>query len=113
MLSLEITEAEYNALSEAEQKNGTIYYVKDADRIIEAEGINGLAAVATSGNYNDLKNKPSSLPASDVSDWAQAKTKPSYSAGEVGLGNVGNSRLFQQWQIRAYLMRKKVTPGRI
>lgn len=90
VLSLEITEAEYNALSEAEQKNGTIYYVKDADRIIEAEGINGLAAVATSGNYNDLKNKPSSLPASDVSDWAKAKTKPSYSAGEVGLGNVGN-----------------------
>lgn len=90
VLSLEITEAEYNALSEAEQKNGTIYYVKDADSLIEAEGINGLAAVATSGNYNDLKNKPSSLPASDVSDWAKAKTKPSYTAGEVGLGNVGN-----------------------
>lgn len=90
VLSLEITEAEYNALSEAEQKNGTIYYVKDVDNRIEADGINGLAAVATSGNYNDLKNKPSSLPASDVSDWAKAKTKPSYSAGEVGLGNVGN-----------------------
>ena len=90
VLSLEITEAEYNALSEAEQKNGTIYYVKDADSLIEAEGINGLAAVATSGNYNDLKNKPSSLPASDVSDWAKAKTKPSYTAGEVGLDNVGN-----------------------
>lgn len=90
VLSLELTKAEYDALTDAQKKNGTIYYVKDADRIIEAEGINGLAAVATSGNYNDLKNKPSSLPASDVSDWAKAKTKPSYSAGEVGLGNVGN-----------------------
>lgn len=25
-----------------------------------------------------------------MSDWAKAKTKPSYTAGEVGLGNVGN-----------------------
>lgn len=90
VLSLELTKAEYDALTDAQKKNGTIYYVKDADNLIEAGGINGLAVVATSGNYNDLKNKPSSLPASDVSDWAKAKTKPSYTAGEVGLGNVGN-----------------------
>lgn len=90
VLSVEITKAEYDALTDAQKKNGTIYYVKDADSLIEADGIDGLAAVATSGNYNDLKNKPSSLPASDVSDWAKAKTKPSYTAGEVGLGNVGN-----------------------
>ena len=90
VLSLELTKAEYDALTDAQKKNGTIYYVKDADNFIEADEINGLAVVATSGNYNDLKNKPSSLPASDVSDWAKAKTKPSYSAGEVGLGNVGN-----------------------
>ena len=90
VLSRELTKAEYDALTDAQKKNGTIYYVKDADNLIEADGINGLAVVATSGNYNDLKNKPSSLPASDVSDWAKAKTKPSYTAGEVGLGNVGN-----------------------
>lgn len=90
VLSLELTKAEYDALTDAQKKNGTIYYVKDADNFIEADEINGLAVVATSGNYNDLKNKPSSLPASDVSDWAKAKTKPSYSASEVGLGNVGN-----------------------
>lgn len=90
VLSLELTKAEYDALTDAQKKNGTIYYVKDADNLIEADEINGLAVVATSGNYNDLKNKPSSLPASDVSGWAKAKTKPSYSADEVGLGNVGN-----------------------
>lgn len=90
VLSLELTKAEYDALTDAQKKNGTIYYVKDADNFIEANEINGLAVVAISGNYNDLKNKPSSLPASDVSDWAKAKTKPSYSANEVGLGNVGN-----------------------
>ena len=90
VLSLELTKTEYDALTDAQKKNGTIYYVKDADSLIEADGIDGLAAVATSGDYNDLKNKPSSLPASDVSDWAKAKTKPSYSASEVGLDNVGN-----------------------
>jgi hypothetical protein len=31
-----------------------------------------------------ILNKPTSLPASDVSDWAKAKTKPSYTAAEVG-----------------------------
>ena len=28
--------------------------------------------------------------ASDVSDWAKASTKPTYTANEIGLGNVGN-----------------------
>lgn len=58
VLSLELTKAEYDALTDAQKKNGTIYYVKDADNLIEADGINGLAVVATSGNYNDLSNKP-------------------------------------------------------
>lgn len=58
VLSLELTKAEYDALTDAQKKNGTIYYVKDADNLIEADEINGLAVVATSGNYNDLSNKP-------------------------------------------------------
>jgi hypothetical protein len=48
----------------------------------------GLAVVATTGEYSDLKNKPTSLPASDVYAWAKAATKPSYTASEVGLGSV-------------------------
>jgi hypothetical protein len=31
-----------------------------------------------------IKNKPTSLPASDVSAWAKAATKPTYTAAEVG-----------------------------
>ena len=31
-----------------------------------------------------IKNKPSSLPASDVSDWAKASIKPDYTSDEVG-----------------------------
>lgn len=33
---------------------------------------------------------PTSLPASDVYSWAKASSKPTYTASEVGLGNVGN-----------------------
>ena len=50
-----------------------------------------LKAVAFSGSYNDLSNKPTSLPASDVSSWAKASTKPTYTKAEVGLGNVDNT----------------------
>lgn len=50
-----------------------------------------LKTVAFSGNYNDLSNKPTSLPASDVSSWAKATTKPTYTKAEVGLGNVDNT----------------------
>lgn len=50
-----------------------------------------LKTVAFSGNYNDLNNKPTSLPASDVSSWAKATTKPTYTKAEVGLGNVDNT----------------------
>lgn len=43
-----------------------------------------LKNVAFSGNYNDLSNKPQSLPASDVYSWAKQPNKPSYNASEVG-----------------------------
>ena len=39
------------------------------------------------GNDTRLSN---ARPASDVSSWAKASTKPTYTAAEVGLGNVGN-----------------------
>lgn len=45
---------------------------------------------ATSGDAQIL-NKPTSLPASDVSAWAKASTKPSYTASEVGADAVGSS----------------------
>lgn len=39
----------------------------------------------------DITDFPTSMPASDVSAWAKAVTKPSYSKAEVGLGNVDNT----------------------
>lgn len=44
---------------------------------------------ATSDAY--IRNKPTSMPASDVYDWAKASTKPTYTKAEVGLGNVDNT----------------------
>lgn len=40
---------------------------------------------------SEITDFPTSMPASDVSAWAKAKTKPTYSASEVGLGNVDNT----------------------
>lgn len=45
---------------------------------------------ATSGDAV-IKNKPTSMPASDVYAWAKASTKPTYSKSEVGLGKVDNT----------------------
>lgn len=41
--------------------------------------------------WTGVTGKPTMLLASDVSDWAKAKTKPSYTKSEVGLGNVDNT----------------------
>ena len=56
-----------------------------------AKWFSDLKTVAFSGSYNDLSNKPTSLPASDVPAWAKASTKPTYTKEEVGLGNVDNT----------------------
>ena len=39
---------------------------------------------------SEITDFPTSMPASDVYDWAKAETKPSYTKSEVGLGNVEN-----------------------
>lgn len=44
-----------------------------------------------SGTTVTLPSYPTSLPASDVSAWAKASTKPSYTKSDVGLGNVDNT----------------------
>ena len=52
--------------------------------------LGGKANSGHSHTTSDISNFPSSLPASDVYSWAKAETKPTYSASEVGLGNVPN-----------------------
>lgn len=41
--------------------------------------------------YAKKADIPTTLPASDVKAWAKADTKPTYTKGEIGLGNVDNT----------------------
>lgn len=53
-----------------------------------------------------IKNKPTSMPASDVFDWAKADTKPTYTKSEIGLENVENK---SSATIRSELTKENVT----
>ncbi len=44
-----------------------------------------------SHTVSEITDFPESMPASDVSDWAKAATKPDYTKDEVGLPNVDNT----------------------
>ena len=47
--------------------------------------------VTDTGSDAYIKNKPTSLPASDVSSWAKAENKPAYTASEVGADPSGSA----------------------
>lgn len=71
----------------------TIFYNQLNSRFATKDDINNAQSDwntidETASSY--IKNKPDSLPASDVSAWAKADSKPSYTKTEVGLGNVPN-----------------------
>ena len=59
------------------------------------DSVTGKPSTYTPSSHTHTKSQitdfPSSLPASDVSAWAKAASKPSYSKSEVGLGNVDNT----------------------
>lgn len=46
--------------------------------------------VTDTGSDSFIKNKPTSMPASDVHAWAKTPTKPTYTKSEVGLSDVPN-----------------------
>ena len=52
--------------------------------IANANAIGGKAPVQHTHTKSQITDFPSSLPASDVSAWAKAPTKPTYTASEVG-----------------------------
>ena len=70
-ITKELTQAAYDNLSQAEKENGTAYYVPDAPStpitaedieysagVSVADKLGSLSTVATSGDFNDLINKP-------------------------------------------------------
>ena len=72
------------------------YTTEDKEKLA---GIDGGAEVNVQSDWNEIssssdafiRNKPESLPASDVYEWAKQPEKPEYSKDEVGLGNVDNT----------------------
>ena len=73
--------------------DNTTYNFKDAEgrmQAVQTIQINGVAQAKINGTVN-LPAYPTTLPASDVSNWAKAATKPTYTADEIGLGNVVNT----------------------
>lgn len=61
---------------------------KKADMAVQSVKIGSMEY--KNGTSVILPSYPTSLPASDVPSWAKEKTKPTYTAIEIGLGNVGN-----------------------
>lgn len=53
--------------------------------------VDGKAPTSHNHTKSQITDFPSSMPASDVSAWAKAATKPSYTKAEVGLSNVDNT----------------------
>ena len=71
---------------------GKMYFVKDDTKLSTEDGYEVfVAGTAAAVAWTNVTGRPSSMPASDVSAWAKAANKPSYSKSEVGLGNVDNT----------------------
>ena len=71
---------------------GKMYFVKDDTKLTSEDGYEVFAAgTAAAVAWANVTGKPSSMPASDVSSWAKASTKPTYTKSEVGLSNVDNT----------------------
>lgn len=80
-----------NNSSESVEVDLSDYYKKDETDALLDKKLSGesVSVVALSGDYNDLENAPSELPASDVHEWAKAESKPVYTAEEVGADTKG------------------------
>jgi len=63
-----------------------------ADSAVQSVKIGASGSELKNGVNVVLPEYPTTLPASDVYDWAKAATKPTYTAAEVGLGNVTNDK---------------------
>ena len=67
--------------------NGLLVNIKIPTKMSELDNDTG---------YAKKTDIPTSLPASDVPDWAKQPNKPTYSKSDVGLGNVDNVRQYSE-----------------
>ena len=81
---------EVNGLETALAGKATAEQGAKADTAVQSVKLNDKELKV--GTTVELPAYPTTLPASDVPDWAKAATKPEYNKTEVGLGNVTNDK---------------------
>ena len=76
-------------------EDGYTVYTAGSATSVPWSGVTGKPSTFTPSAHRhvkaDITDFPTSMPASDVYAWAKADTKPTYTKGEVGLGNVDNT----------------------
>ena len=82
------TKSEISDFSDADY--ATAAQGSTADTAVQSVKIGTDSTEYKSGTTVTLPAYPTTLPASDVAAWAKAADKPTYTASEVGLGNVTN-----------------------
>ena len=82
--------SEVNGLETALAGKATAEQGAKADTAVQSVKLDGVEL--KNGVNVELPAYPTTLPASDVYDWAKAATKPEYNKSEVGLGNLTNDK---------------------
>ena len=81
--------------SKLSSADGYATYTADTATSVPWSGVTGKPSTYTPSSHTHTKSQitdfPTSMPASDVSAWAKASSKPTYTKAEVGLGNVDNT----------------------
>lgn len=83
-ISADVTQAELDAVSAAAGDARKLASDAQADAGAAVAAVEGKADKAHVHARADIADFPASMPASDVSAWAKAATKPTYTAAEVG-----------------------------
>ena len=84
--------SEISGLDDALAEKATSAQGAKADTAVQSVKISGNDTELKHGTSVTLPEYPTTLPASDVSAWAKAPTKPTYTKSEVGLENVTNDK---------------------
>ena len=89
----DVADLQKNKADASHNHDGRYYTESEIDNKIASinSAISGKAASSHKHVKADISDFPTSMPASDVSTWAKAATKPTYTKSEVGLGNVDNT----------------------
>ena len=82
--------SEVSGLEAVLEQKATAEQGAKADTAVQSVTLDGVELKV--GTSVALPAYPTTLPASDVYDWAKAETKPTYTKTEVGLGNVTNDK---------------------